>query len=162
VDSIPGCGTSFRVYLPRAAEGKAKRRYAVDDAPPRAVDFETVMVCDDNAAVRKLLIDILEFRAYRILQAGNGREALEVARKHAGPIHLLITDVEMPEVGGVELASELRKVHTDLAVLYLSGYSDEPELLSVPLGRRTKFLPKPFLPNDLTTAVFSMLEKPPS
>jgi CheY-like chemotaxis protein len=119
-----------------------------------------VLVCDDDDAVRKLLLDILEFRAYRVLQARNGQEALDIARKLESPIHLLIIDVMMPELGGVELAGELRKLHPDVAVLYISGYSEQPELLSGSLGGRAQFLAKPFLPNDLTTAVASMLEKP--
>jgi CheY-like chemotaxis protein len=161
VDTRVGAGTTFSIYLPRANEACPKARYATEPAPPRSVDFETVLVCDDDEGVRKLLLDVLEFRAYTILEAKNGRHALEVAERHRGPIHLLITDVVMPELGGVELATELRKAHPDIAVLYLSGYTEEPQQLSVPLGPRTRFLAKPFLPNDLTSAVFSMLATTP-
>jgi CheY-like chemotaxis protein len=157
-----GAGTTFSIYLPRGSELRPKTRYAAEPAPPRSVDFETVLVCDDDEGVRKLLLDVLEFRAYRILEGRNGRHALEVAERHRGPLHLLITDVVMPELGGVELATELRKLHPDLAVLYLSGYTEEPQQLSVPLGARTRFLAKPFLPGDLTSAVFSLLERAPS
>jgi DNA-binding NtrC family response regulator len=158
VDTRVGQGTTFNVYLPRAGDAKPSERYAAAKAVPRTVAFETVLVCDDDDGVRKLLVDILAFRAYRILEAHDGRHALHVARSYPGPIQLLITDVVMPQLGGVELAKQLRDLHPDLGVLYLSGYPEQPEVLSLALGHRTQFLAKPFLPSDLTSAVSSMLE----
>ena len=130
---------------------------AVDEAST-SLAFETVLVCDDDDGVRKLLVDILQFRAYKILEARNGRHALEVASSYGAPIHLLITDVVMPQLGGVELAQRMREQNPNLSVLYLSGYPEQPEVLSLALGGRTQFLAKPFLPSDLTSAVASMLE----
>jgi two-component system, cell cycle sensor histidine kinase and response regulator CckA len=153
-----GQGTTFKVYLPRARDAKPSARYAAAKAQPQSVAFETVLVCDDDDGVRKLLIDILEFRAYKILEARNGRHALEVVKAYGGPVHLLITDVVMPQLGGVELAQQLREILPNLSVLYLSGYPEQPEVLSLALDRRTKFLAKPFLPSELTSAVSSMLE----
>jgi two-component system, cell cycle sensor histidine kinase and response regulator CckA len=155
-----GEGTTFKVYLPRASDAKPRARYAAAKALSHSVAFETVLVCDDDDGVRKLLVDILEFRAYKILEARNGRHALEVAHGYGGPIHLLITDVVMPQLGGVELAQKLRETQPDLSVLYLSGYPEQPEVLSLALDRRTQFLAKPFLPSDLTSAVSAMLEEP--
>jgi two-component system, cell cycle sensor histidine kinase and response regulator CckA len=153
-----GQGTTFKVYLPRARDAKPSARYAAAKARPQSVAFETVLVCDDDDGVRKLLVDILEFRAYKILEAQNGRHALEVVKAYGGPVHLLITDVVMPQLGGVELAQQLRETLPNLSVLYLSGYPEQPEVLSLALDRRTKFLAKPFLPSELTSAVSSMLE----
>jgi CheY-like chemotaxis protein len=158
VTTSMGRGTTFEVYLPRASDAKPSARYAAAKALSHSVAFETVLVCDDDDGVRKLLVDILEFRAYKILQARNGRHALEVVQTYGGPIHLLITDVVMPQLGGVELAQKLRETQPNLAVLYLSGYPEQPEVLSLALDRQTQFLAKPFLPSDLTSAVSSMLE----
>jgi two-component system, cell cycle sensor histidine kinase and response regulator CckA len=158
VTTSVGQGTTFEVYLPRASDAKPSARYAAAKALPHSVAFETVLVCDDDDGVRKLLVDILEFRAYKILEARNGRHALEVAQAYGGPIHLLITDVVMPQLGGVELAQALRETQPNLSVLYLSGYPEQPEVLALALDPRTQFLAKPFLPSDLTSAVSSMLE----
>ena len=151
-------GTRFTVYLPRAGVVPAPR-YTTVIAPPNEIQFETVLVCDDDGDVRKLLVDVLSLRAYHILQARNGKHALEVAAAHGGPIHLLVTDLVMPDVGGIALATELRRKHPALRVLYVSGYTDEADLLSEPLGPDTQFLAKPFLPGDLTRAVTAMLER---
>ena len=151
-------GTRFTVYLPRAGEVPAPRYTAVT-AQPSDIQFETVLVCDDDAEVRKLLGDVLSLRAYRILQAENGQHALDVAAEHDGPIHLLVTDVVMPNLGGIALATELRRRHPALRVLYVSGYTEDAGLLSAPLGPDTRFLAKPFLPSDLTRAVIAMLEQ---
>src|SRR5262249_25835611 len=152
-------GTRFTVFLPRSHALPAPEPMAAI-APVGGVPFETVLVCDDDDDVRKLLVDLLGLRAYRILQARNGKHALAVAAEHAGPIHLLVTDVVMPELGGIPLATELRRLHPALRVLYLSGYPEDARLLSEPLGTDTRFLAKPFLPADLTHAVISMLERP--
>jgi PAS domain S-box-containing protein len=154
-------GTKFTVYLPRARDVPVER-YAAESAQPQDLQFETVLVCDDDDDVRKLLVDVLSLRAYRILQARNGKHALEIAGAHDGPIHLLVTDVVMPELDGVALASALRRAHPALRVLYVSGYTDDAAILSAPLGPDTQFLAKPFLPGDLTRAVIGMLERRPS
>lgn len=96
-----------------------------------------------------------------VIEARNGKQALERAAAHEGRIHLLVTDLAMPELGGVELAAELRRRYPGLHVLYVSGYSENAELLSEPLGRDTHFLAKPFMPGDLTRAMFSLLEARP-
>ena len=122
--------------------------------------FETVLVCDDDDDVRELLTRVLGLRAYSVLSARSAREALEIVRRQEGKVHLLVTDVAMPEMGGIELAAEVRKAHPSLAVLYISGYTENAALLSAPLGPNTYFLAKPFLPGDLTSLVSSILERP--
>jgi two-component system cell cycle sensor histidine kinase/response regulator CckA len=158
VDSRVGFGTTFTILLPRAQVVAAPARPVVEIAPPMNTSFETVLVCDDDDDVREMLVGILRLRGYPILTARNGRHALEVARAHQGPIHLLLTDLAMPEIGGIELGAELRKRDRGLKVLYISGYTEDADLLSMPLGADTHFLPKPFLPGDLTRTVFSILE----
>ena len=130
-----------------------------EEPPSHRINFETVLVCDDDDEVRELLAGVLGLRAYTILKAKNGHEAIEVARSHPGPIHLLLTDIAMPGLGGVELAARLRERDPKLRVLYISGYAEDADRLSRNLGPGTYFLAKPFLPGDLTRLVFSILEK---
>jgi PAS domain S-box-containing protein len=158
VTTVVGRGTTFHVRLPHAS-GPPSPRYISVPAPAGARHFETVLVCDDDDDVRKLLVDLLDLRAYRILEASNGAHALRIADGHHGPIDLLITDVVMPRIGGIELASRLRRRDPSLRVLYLSGYTEDAAQLSVSGGPRTQFLAKPFSPGDLTRAVSSMLER---
>jgi two-component system, cell cycle sensor histidine kinase and response regulator CckA len=154
-----GAGTRFEVRLPRAREPAAPSLpYKAVSAPHRALNLETVLICDDDEDVRRLLMDILGLRAYSLLEARNGRHALELAHAHEGRIDLLITDLVMPGLGGIDLAAALRARDPSLRVLYVSGYTEKADLLAAPLDPRTQFLAKPFLPGDLTRAVFDMLE----
>jgi len=163
VESSQGAGTTFTVLLPRARVSAAVVPSAIPDHSPVTSRYETVLVVDDNDDVRALLVGILRLRAYEILTARNGRHALAVAADHPGPIHLLLTDVAMPELGGIELAQALRETRPALKVLFTSGHTEHAEVLSSPLGPDTHFLPKPFMPGDLTHAVVALLEgAPPS
>jgi two-component system cell cycle sensor histidine kinase/response regulator CckA len=155
----PGQGTAFQIFLPRAREAASSVRLMVELPAPQTFALETALVCDDDEDVRRLLVEVLSLRAYRVLQGRNGRHALELARQHEGPIHLLVTDVVMPELGGVDLATELRKRDPELCVLYVSGYTEDAQLLAVPLGHHSMFLAKPFLPAELTTTVVRLLER---
>jgi two-component system cell cycle sensor histidine kinase/response regulator CckA len=159
VESSVGKGTTFTIHLPHATEPAPARSF-VEDAPPRSSNFETVLVCDDDEDVRELLVAVLGLRGYFILKARNGEHALEVARQYSGRIHLLVTDMAMPELGGIELAAELRKRDPTLRVLYISGYAANADRLLTSRGPGTHFLAKPFLPGDLTCAVSSILEGP--
>ena len=162
VESHPGTGTTFTVLLPRGRVAAMFPTVASLPAPAPARSYEAVLIVDDNDDVRNLLVGILTLRAYSILTARNGRHGLEVAAQHPGPIHLLVTDLAMPEMGGVELAAALRELRPALKVLFTSGHTEHPELLSRPLDGDTQFLPKPFLPADLTQAVVSLLEGSPA
>jgi signal transduction histidine kinase/ActR/RegA family two-component response regulator len=160
VCSTVGRGTVFTILLPPSRENRTTARPKPESAPPKTSHFETVLVCDDEPDVRELVARVLGLRAYTVLSAGSGAEALSIAGRHQGPIHLLVTDVAMPEMDGIRLASELRKVHRQVAVLYISGYTENAEKLSVPRGPNTHYLAKPFLPGDLTSLVSSILENP--
>src|SRR5205814_8265871 len=113
----------------------------------------TVRGCDDDDDVRAVLVSVLSRRAYTVLSGTSGAQALEVARRHGAPIDLLVTDVAMPEMDGIELAAELRKKNPTAAVLYISGYTENADLLSAPLGPSTHCLAKPFIPGGLTPLV---------
>jgi CheY-like chemotaxis protein len=155
--SVEGKGATFTVYLPRAMEAKRS------ETPSQGVDLvagisnvETVLVVDDEDEVRKLLVDVLGFGAYRVLEARDGEHALEVAKAHEGTLELLVTDVVMPKMKGPELAERLRARNPALQTLYISGYA-ERETLPL-LGSHAHFLAKPFLPAELFRVVRDILE----
>ncbi len=158
VESRVGVGSRFTVYLPEGHEAGQSTRSTAENVVPSERGFETVLVCDDDDGVREMLISVLKLRGYTILDACNGREALKVAGAYRGKIHLLLTDLAMPGMSGFEVATELRRRDRDLRVLYISGYTEEADLVSMSLGPRTYFVAKPFLPGDLTRAVSSILE----
>jgi PAS domain S-box-containing protein len=159
VSTRVGAGTRISVYLP-CGGAVSKRPPPSTDVGPYAPGLETVLVCDDDEGVRRLLVDVVGLRAYHILQAASGQQALDVATRHAGRIDLLITDVVMPGLGGVELATELRKRDPELRVLYLSGYIEHLDRLSGSLDDRTQFLAKPFIPAHLIQMVSAIFARP--
>ena len=162
VESRPDVGSRFTVYLPQAKGPASPVAQIAEDSLPSKRGFETVLVCDDDDGVRTMLASVLNLRGYRILTARNGRHALEVAEAYGGKIHLLLTDLAMPGMGGLEVATVLRERDPELRVLYISGYTEDAELVSMSLGPRTYFVAKPFVPGDLTRAVSSILETRPT
>ena len=156
VETRPGHGTTFTILLPQGQSISPPRDADEEDVSPARIHFETILVCDDDDEVRELLAGVLGLSAYTILKAKNGREAIEVARSHPGPIHLLVTDIAMSGLG--ELAAELRQRDPRLPVIYMSGYAEDGHRLSRDLGPETHFLAKPFVPSHLTRLVFSILE----
>ena len=120
--SRPGEGTQFALYFPATSQGPKKMESDVE-TETTFTGTETILVAEDEEPVRQLLIRILNDLGYTVLEASNGLEALQVADRHEGPIDLLITDVVMPKMGGVELSDRLRSIRSDLTVLYVSGYA---------------------------------------
>ncbi|MCC6750365.1 MAG: PAS domain S-box protein [Deltaproteobacteria bacterium] len=124
VESEQGIGTTFRIVLPRTDEPlTATAIHPV--APGRKENHETLLVVEDDDAVRLFARRWLRQAGYRVLEARNGGEALLTIEQHPGPVHLLITDVIMPRISGKQLAERLRAARPGLKVLYMSGYSDE-------------------------------------
>ena len=161
VESKLNEGTLFTIRLPRA-QGKAAPVAEEKTAASQVASgphFETVLVCDDDAGVRELIANVLRLRGYVVLEANHGKHALEVAEAHAGKLELLVTDLVMPELGGIELARHMRERLPELKVLYISGFAEQTAYLSGPLGPRTHFMAKPFLPSELTHTVCSILEQ---
>jgi CheY-like chemotaxis protein len=117
-----------------------------------AVSLATVLLIDDEPAVRKLVARILERRGYTVLQAEDGADALRVAGEHAAPIDLVLTDLVMPEIGGVEVAAQLRLLWPRVRVVYMSGYGEE-DLSAHGVVGPAHFLSKPFRPDDLVAKV---------
>jgi len=156
VYSEPGLGTTFKVYLP-SLEGPTvrRRRPAIAERPTGG---ETVLVVEDEDAVRRVTRRILEDAGYVVLTAASGDEALLLMEEHAGDIHLLVTDVVMPQMSGKQLADRLGQSHPGLKVLFMSGYSDEAVVHHGVLARDARFIAKPFSFAALTRAVREILD----
>jgi two-component system, cell cycle sensor histidine kinase and response regulator CckA len=157
VQSAPGAGAMFRVYLPGVETAAVFGLTPAETIEvPRGND--TILLAEDEVAVRGLASIILRSCGYRVLEASDGPEALRLARECAGPLHLLITDVMMPRMNGVQLATQVRVFRPDIRVLFISGYTDD---VVVPHGGPTagqEYLQKPFTPMGLARKVRSILD----
>ncbi len=154
VESARGIGTTMRLLFPVAVEG-AVAKAAVQPpavAPAPTPGSQTILVAEDETAVRRLIKTLLRREGYTILEAANGREALEIIGSHPGPIHLVVSDVMMPELTGTALSRELRKERPELPVLLISGYTT-PEGLGEAELAGGGFLGKPFTIDALSEAV---------
>jgi two-component system cell cycle sensor histidine kinase/response regulator CckA len=157
VDSVPGRGTTFRLFLPRTEEP--------DYAPlPAQEDFripkgdETILLVEDEEAVRTLIRIVLESYGYTVLEARDGQEGLWVAGNHEGAIHAVVTDMVMPRMGGRQLAEELARARPDLPILFMSGYTDDAILQRGDSGASAAFVPKPISPLALARKVRQVLD----
>ncbi|MFN2289956.1 MAG: PAS domain S-box protein [Anaerolineae bacterium] len=160
VDSYLGQGTTFRIYLPRAQSDEAQpsSRSLLPEAANVPPGTETVLVVEDAEDVLSLTAQTLRTHGYRVLTAANGLEALEVSNAHEGTIHLLLTDLIMPLMGGRQLVDELRPQRPAIHILYMSAYADRPFVKQIMSDPSTDFLPKPFTVDALTRKVRSVLD----
>jgi len=160
VDSVPDRGTTFRVRLPLAAAGSS---VAEPKTTTRARQgHETILLVEDDDAVRTLARTVLEARGYRVMVARDGDDALAVAASHEGAIDLLVSDVVMPRLGGREVANRLREARPGLRTLFVSGYTDDAVLRHGVAAGLDPFLAKPFTPEELTRCVRDVLDDPHS
>ena len=155
--SEPGQGTTFKVYLPRVDE--AVDRTAAVAAPTLARGSETILLVEDDEEVRALARETLDGHGYAVIPAAAPAEALRLAGSHSGPIHLLVTDVVMPQLSGRGLAEQLTPDHRDLRVLYMSGYAGDAVVRHGVLEEGTAFLQKPFTPDALLRKVREVLDQ---
>jgi CheY-like chemotaxis protein len=156
VESEPGRGSRFRIYLPRR-EPEAAAPHEVVERPARSGRRETVLLVEDEDAVRALAREVLRRHGYVVLEARHGVDALRVAERHSDAIHLLVTDVVMPHMGGRELANRLATTRPAIKVLFISGYADHA-LMHADLVRGAAFLQKPFTPDVFARKVRSLLD----
>jgi PAS domain S-box-containing protein len=152
-----GQGSTFKLYFPRVME-KTLAPVAVESEQP-AESMETVLVVEDEQAVRDLTVKMLQRLGYRILTAASGAEALEICREHSGSIEVLLTDVVMPGMSGRQLADALLPTRPDMKVLFLSGYTDDTIVHHGVLDRTVEFLAKPFSRELLAKKLRAVLEK---
>ena len=156
VYSEPGQGTTFKIYLPRtAAKARAISAGASVEEPLRG--SETVLLVEDAEPLRQLTREFLESWGYAVIDARDAAEAIELAERHPGPIHLLLTDVVMPGMRGPGLAEHLTSRHAGMKVLYVSGYSREAFNQGFNTKNGTAFLQKPFTRQALALKVRELL-----
>jgi PAS domain S-box-containing protein len=153
-----GQGTTFKVLFPRVAEsnGDLRRRRPARAASPTGT--ETILLVEDDTVVRNLAARILKRSGHKVLTARSGWEALEVCSRHEGPIHLLLSDVVMPQISGPELAKMVTAVRKDIKVLFMSGYTDDAIGHHGALQPGVNLLSKPFSPEDLVKNVRRVLD----
>ena len=163
--SEPGHGTTFKIYLPRAAAPGASPPSPTPSPPPAAPGrttargSETILVVEDEEAVRSLSRRALEASGYTVLAAADGPDAVRLLERYGGPIHLVLTDVIMPGMNGRELAHRLVQRRPGLRVLYMSGYPGDAIVHRGALEPGTAFLQKPFMPEDLARKVREVLDQ---
>jgi PAS domain S-box-containing protein len=158
VYSESGHGTTFKIYLPRVNETPPDLPFG---GSPKAVHgSETILLAEDSAGVRAVAREVLKRNGYAVIQASDGQAALELAATHSGPIHLLVTDVIMPEMSGRQLADRLRDGRPELKVLFVSGYTDDAIIRHGILEPGIAFLQKPFTPEALARKVRAVLDEP--
>ncbi|MBI2512570.1 MAG: PAS domain S-box protein [Opitutae bacterium] len=160
VDSEPGAGSEFRVYLPALPPEATEREAPV---APRKIDGRgrTVLVCDDEPAVREIAGVVLRQAGFEVVEAGNGREALDLFNAHSGPIHAALMDIMMPLMTGDRAAAEMLQANPKLPLIFMSGLMDQ-EAVRVALdnvgARPPPLLKKPFTAQDLLGAMARALE----
>ncbi len=156
VYSEPGRGTTFNIYLPWTPE-RAQGAQPAADAGKLPCGSETVLLVEDSGALRKLAREFLEQGGYTVLEAGEGAGAMDVAQQHAGPIHLLLTDVVMPGMSGQQLATQLKRDRRETKVLYMSGYPEDAISYHGVLEPGVVLLQKPFTRKALADKVREVL-----
>jgi CheY-like chemotaxis protein len=158
VYSEVGHGTTFKIYLPRLKETVTSRKSdpGVSFMPGGT---ETILLAEDEDSVRGLVRLALETVGYKVLEARSGVLAAKLCKEHAGPIHLLVTDVVMPKMSGRELANLVIAMRPTIKVLYLSGYTDDAVVRHGVLEAEMAFLQKPLTPTSLAKKVREVLDK---
>jgi PAS domain S-box-containing protein len=169
LDTATGKGTTFRVYLPRAIKAPDEAEWPDEPlphppqpaTPPDERATETILLVEDEDVVRDLAREALEERGYSVIAARHAGEALLVAERHPGPIHLLLTDVVMPHMGGRELSERVTSLRPGMSVLYVSGYTDDEVLRHGVMEAEVAFLQKPFTAEALLERVRVLLDDGP-
>ncbi len=152
-----GHGTTFKIYLPRVDEAADPARPATSAAQAPA-GTETILLAEDERDVREIAREFLDLSGYAVLEAKDGAEALDIAARHDGPIHLLVTDMVMPGMGGRELAARLAALRPGLKVVYMSGYTEYTSPHAGETDHKGVLLTKPFTRTTLSRTVRETLE----
>jgi two-component system cell cycle sensor histidine kinase/response regulator CckA len=159
-ESEVGKGTVFRIYLPRHVPAPTAIPTVEPEKAPPPRDLTgvgTILLVEDEDAVRDFAVRALTMRGYKVLDASGGEEALEIVREHDGPIDLLVSDVVMPSMDGPALLKAVREIKPDLRVIFISGYAEEAFRNSPDRPEDFHFLPKPFSLKQLTGKVKEVL-----
>jgi len=163
VQSEPGRGSRFEVYLPTAKVTDLPAQRAAEPGPQDAAPAggnETILLVEDDATLRDLTQRVLEERGYRVLTAPSGIDALAMVERIREPIHLLLTDVVMPRMSGAALAEGVRDRHPATRVVFMSGYTDEAAVRQAAAGGGIRFIQKPYKPEGLLSTIRAALDAP--
>jgi two-component system cell cycle sensor histidine kinase/response regulator CckA len=160
VDSEKGRGTAFRIYLPRY-KGEAIAPEAEPLAARDITGQDTILLVEDEEAVRSFAARALKLRGYQVFEASGGEEALEIVKRNETKIHLLITDVMMPNMDGPTLVRAVKRLRPDMAVIFMSGYAEETFRKNDEKAEDLHFLPKPFGLKQLAAKVKDVLSQAP-
>ena len=158
IESALGAGTTMRVYLPLTAGAPVHRQIAKQE-PPVLTGSETIILAEDEEAIRSLIAKMLEDSGYRVITASDGEAALAAARATNGPIDLILTDVVMPRLSGPETVRRLREYRPDMKVIFMSGYSDETSLRAMVTNTKAEILEKPFTRQLMLSAIRKALDQ---
>jgi CheY-like chemotaxis protein len=158
VSSEPGAGSSFRIYLPRAPAGQLAT-HPVVTRRSSAHGHETILLVEDEHMILRVAREALTALGYRVFTAADGVQALDMVGRMTDPVHLLITDVVMPRMGGRELATELTALRPGIRVLFSSGYTENAIVDHGVLDEGINFLQKPYTPMTLARRVREVLDK---
>ena len=163
VDSEIGKGTVFRIFLPRFRTEQSAPQPEPERVQPRDVTGQdTILLVEDEEAVRSFAARALRMRGYNVLEASGGEDALEIVRAESSPIHLLITDVVMPNMDGPTLVRAVRRIRPEMAVIFMSGYAEESFRRNDEKAEDLHFLPKPFGLKQLAGKVKEVLSGAPA
>ena len=157
VYSEPKLGTTFKIYLPRTWETISEKAESGAKAYPNGI--ETVLLVEDEATILELGKVVLERFGYTVLTAPTPGDALDIAERFEGPIHLLITDVVMPEMNGKALKTNIEKIKPDIKVLFMSGYTSNVIVHRGVLEENVNFLQKPFSLETFSKKVREVLDR---
>jgi len=157
VESQPGQGATFKIYLPHF-EAAVEAPGAGRSLAAKLEGSETILVVEDEDALRTLLCRFFRLYGYNVMEARHGGEALLICERHPGPIHLMVTDVVMPQMSGKELADRLAPLHPEMTVFFMSGYTDSDLTAYGAPESAPHFIPKPFRPMDLVKKVRDSLD----
>jgi CheY-like chemotaxis protein len=156
VKSTEKVGTTFRVYLPRY-HSETVTAPSVPPSSAVAAAEETILLVEDDDMVRRVAVRVLRGKGFTVLSAASGSDALDVAERHKGPIHLLLTDLVMPKLSGDKLALVLGPRRPEMRILYTSGYAEAAH--DHGLGPGANFLQKPYTPRQLVAQIRKVLDK---
>jgi len=158
VYSEPGKGTTFKIFLPFAQKETVKDKH-VQKEPIDFTGSETILLVEDNEQVRQMALAVLKRKGYTVIEAENGGAALGILTVHAGPLHMLLTDVVMPGMNGRELSEHLKQQYPELKTLFMSGYTDSVIAHRGVLDQDVHFIQKPFSVQNLTAKVREVLDE---
>ena len=148
VNSEPGKGTTFKMYVPRE-NGPADYVEGATGSAATPKGTETILLVEDSESLREVTKEFLQLAGYNLMESGDGKNALQVAETHGAAIHLLLSDVVMPRMSGRELATEIKRIHRETRVLFMSGYTSNRGVLD----EGVNLLTKPFTRSGLTQKV---------